>query len=166
MKAIVQSRYGSPDLLEVGEIDKPTVGDDDVLLRVRAAAVNPLDWHNVRGLPYPLRMGNGLAKPKSRVLGVDVAGEVEAVGSKVTRLRPGDEVFGVCKGAFAEHALAREDRLAPKPAGLPFELAAVVLLEAGKVAPVIDRSYGLSEVPEALRYLEEGHARGKVVITL
>jgi NADPH:quinone reductase-like Zn-dependent oxidoreductase len=297
------------------------VPDNGVLVRVRAAAVNPLDWHNMRGLPYPLRIGNGLVKPKNRIPGVDVAGHVDTVGRNVAQLRPGDEVFGVCQGAFAEYACAKEDRLAPKPARLTFEQAAAVpvaaltalqalrnrgriqpgqkvlivgasggvgtfavqiakwlgavvtgvcstrnvdmvrsigadhvvdytredftrsgqrydlivdmagthplsacrraltprgtfvvvgaptgrwltgpdrfikalvlslfvsqrmvpfitaankedlvvlkdLIEAGTVTPVIDRSYGLSEVPEAIRYLEEGHARGKVVITL
>jgi NADPH:quinone reductase-like Zn-dependent oxidoreductase len=321
MKAIVQTRYGPPDVLEVSETDKPVPGDKDVLLRVRAAALNPLDWHNMRGLPYPLRIGSGLAKPKSRILGVDVAGQVEAVGADVSQFRPGDEVFGLCDGSLAEYAPAREDRLAPKPAGLTFEQAAAVpvgaltalqslrdrgriqtgqkvlivgasggvgtfavqiakwfgadvtgvcstrnvdlvrsigadhvidytredftrsgrsydlmidtagtrslsecrraltpkgtyvvigapsgrwlkgpdrflkalvlslfvsqrmvpfltraskgdlvvlkdLLEAGKIKPVIDRSYALAGVPEAIRYLEEGHVRGKVVITL
>ena len=126
MKAIVQHRYGSPDVLEVGEIDKPVVGDGDVRVRVHAAAVNPLDWHDMRGLPYPLRIGNGLVKPKSRVLGVDVAGKVEAVGKKVVQFQPGDEVFGLAKGAFAEYACAGEDRLVPKPARLTFEQAAAV----------------------------------------
>ena len=93
------------------------VGGNDVLLRVHAAAVNPLDWHNMRGLPYPLRMGNGLVKPKSSVPGVDVAGHVEAIGRNVAQFRPGDEVFGLCKGAFAEYACAGEDRLVPKPPG-------------------------------------------------
>ena len=126
MKAIVQSRYGPPDVLEVTDIDEPVVGANEVCVRVRAAAVNPLDWHNLRGLPYPLRLGNGLVKPKNRVLGVDVAGHVEAVGSNVTQFRPGDEVFGLCKGAIAEFACAREDRLVPKPARLTFEQAAAV----------------------------------------
>jgi NADPH:quinone reductase-like Zn-dependent oxidoreductase len=321
MKAIVQYTYGSPDVLELEEIDKPVVKDKDVLVRVHAAAVNPLDWHNMRGLPYFLRMGNGLLKPKNSVLGVDVAGHVEAVGKNVTQLQPGDEVFGLSKGAFAEYVCAGEDRLSPKPAKLTFEQAAAVpvaaltalqglrdrgrmqpgqkvlivgasggvgtfavqiaksfgadvtgvcstrnvdmvrsigadhvidytqedftqsgrrydvivdmagthslsdcrraltppgtyvvvgapsgrwlsgpdrfikalvlslfvsqrmvpfittankedlivlkdLIEAGKVTPVIDKSYGLTEVPEAIRYLEEGHARGKVVITV
>jgi NADPH:quinone reductase-like Zn-dependent oxidoreductase len=321
MKAIVQYRYGSPSVLEVKEIDKPLVGDSDVLVGVHAAAVNPLDWHNVRGLPYFLRMGNGLVKPKNNVPGVDVAGRVEAVGKNITQFQPGDEVFGVCKGAFAEYVCTGEDRLLQKPLKLTFEQAAAVpiaaltalqglrdrgkirpgqkvlivgasggvgtfavqiakslgadvtgvcstrnvdmvrsigadrvidytqedfaesgrrydsivdmagthslsdcrraltprgtyvvvgapsgrwltgpdrfvkalllslfvsqrmvpfitetnkedlivlkdLIEAGKVTPVIDRSYLLVEVPEAIRYLEEGHARGKVVITL
>jgi NADPH:quinone reductase-like Zn-dependent oxidoreductase len=130
MKAIVQYRYGSPDVLELKEIDKPVVGDEDVLLRVHAAALNPLDWHSMRGLPYPLRIGNGLKKPKSHVLGVDAAGRVEAVGRNVTRFQSGDEVFGLCKGALAEYACTGEDRLASKPARLTFEQAAAVPVAA------------------------------------
>lgn len=321
MKAIVQYKYGSPDVLELAELDKPKVEDNDVLVRVHGAAVNPLDWHSMRGLPYFLRMGNGLLKPKNSVLGVDVAGHVEAVGRNVTQFQTGDGVFGLCKGVLAEYVCGGEDRLLPKPANLSFEQAAAVpvaaltalqglrdrgqietgqkvlivgasggvgtfavqiaksfgtdvtgvcsttnlglvrsigadrvidytqedftqsgqrydlivdmagthslsdcrraltprgtyvvvgapsgrwltgpdrflkalvlslfvsqrmvpfittankedlvvlkdLIEAGKVTPVIDRIYPLSEVPEAIRYLEEGHARGKVVITV
>jgi NADPH:quinone reductase-like Zn-dependent oxidoreductase len=128
MKAIVQSRYGAPDVLELREIERPAVEDGDVLVRVRAAAANPLDWHDVRGLPYFLRLGSGLLKPGDRVPGVDVAGHVEAVGKNVTRLRPGDEVFGLCKGVFAEFARGREDLLLPKPAAVSFEQAAAVPL--------------------------------------
>jgi len=321
MKAIVQYEYGSPDVLKLEELDKPAREDNDVLVRVHAAAVNPLDWHDMRGLPYLLRMGNGLLKPKNGVLGVDMAGHVEAVGKNVTQFQPGDEVFGLCKGVFAEYVCGGEDRLLSKPAGLTFEQAAAVpvaaltalqglrdrgqietgqkvlivgasggvgtfavqiaksfgadvtgvcstrnlglvrsigadhvidytqenftqsgqrydlivdmagthslsscrraltrrgtyvvvgapsgrwltgpdrlikafvlslfvsqrivpfitkankedlavlkdLIEAGKVTPVIDRTYPLSEAPDAIRYLEEGHARGKVIITL
>jgi NADPH:quinone reductase-like Zn-dependent oxidoreductase len=321
MKAIVQSKYGAPDVLELRDIEKPALRDTDVLVRVHAAAINPLDWHDIRGLPYFVRIGNGLLKPKDRVPGVDVAGHVEAVGRNVTQLRPGDEVFGLSKGALAEYARGREDLLLPKPAALTYEQAAAVpvaaltalqalrdrgriqpgqnvlivgasggvgtfavqiaksfgadvtgvcstrnvemvrsigadhvidyaredftqsgqrydlmvdmagtrtlsdcrraltsrgtyvvvgapsgrwltgpdrfvkalvlslfvsqsmvpfvtsankedlialknLIEAGKVTPVIDRSYRLIEAPEAIRYLEEGHARGKVVITV
>ena len=322
MKAIVYHRYGSPDVLELREIDKPVVTDNDVLVRVRAASVNPLDWHYMRGMPYIVRIKAGLRKPKATRLGVDVAGQVEAVGINVTQFKPGDEVFGACRGAFAEYACTSESALVMKPTNVTFEQAAAVaiaaftalqglrdkghiqpgqkvlingaaggvgtfavqiaksfgadvtgvcstrnvdmvrsigadrvmdytqedftksgqrydlmldmignhplsdcrraltpegtlvlaggpnkgrwlggltgllkavvlsrfvsqkllpvlahrskedliimreLLEAGKVTPVIDRSYPLSEVPEAIRYLEEGHAQGKVVITL
>ena len=127
MKAIVQTRYGAPDLLEVREIARPVCGENEVLLSVRAAALNPLDWHTVRGLPYMLRIGNGFARPKKLVVpGVDVAGVVEAVGPKVDRLRPGDEVFGVCNGALAEIAVTRADRVVAKPARLSFEQAAAI----------------------------------------
>ncbi len=321
MKAIVYHSYGPPDVLGCEDVERPTAGDDDVLLKVRAAAVNPLDWHFMRGAPYLVRLMTGLRKPKLTRLGADVAGEVEAVGRNVTRFKPGDEVFGACRGAFAEYACAAESALALKPDNVTFEQAAAVpvaaitalqglrdkghiqpgqkvlingaaggvgtfavqiaksfgaevtgvcstrnvdrvrsvgadqvldytredftqngqrydvifdcignhtlsacrrvltpkgiyimvggptgrwirpfdrsiqalvlswfvsqslvtaqtkrsqedlailrdLLQTGKVTPVIDRSYRLSEVPEAIRYLEGGHARGKVVVTL
>jgi len=322
MKAIVYYNYGSPDVLKCEEIEKPTAGDDEVLIKVRAASVNPLDWHFMRGTPYFVRIMTGLRKPKDKRLGVDVAGQVEAVGRNVTQFKPGDEVFGSCRGALAEYVCTSESALVTKPNNVTFEQAASAplaaltalqglrekgqiqpgqkvlingaaggvgtfavqiaksfgadvtgvcstrnvgmvrsiganqvidytqedftksgqrydlildsvgnhsllacrrvltpkgiyiavggpsgpwmigplaraitapvlsrfvsqklvmvltrrskedlsimqeLLEAGKVTPVIDRSYPLSEVPEAIRYLEEGHARGKVVITL
>lgn len=321
MKAIVYHRYGSPDVLRYEEIEKPAPRDDEVLIRVRAASVNPLDWRVMRGRPYFMRIMTGLRRPKDTRLGVDVAGEVEAVGRNVTRFKPGDEVFGAGSGAFAEYACASESALVTKPNNVTFEQAAAVnvgactalqglrdsgqiqpgqkvlingaaggvgtfavqigrclgaevtgvcsarnaemvrsigaehvidyahedftesgrrydllfdlvgnrplsacrrvlnpkgtyvvaggpdgrwlgplrpmlkaplcspfvsqklvmcmskvskedlttlreLMEAGKVTPVIDRRYSLREVPEAIRYLEEGHARGKVVITL
>jgi NADPH:quinone reductase-like Zn-dependent oxidoreductase len=323
MKAIVYDTYGSPDVLQLQEIDKPVVKDDEVLVQVRAASLNPYDWHFMTGLPYLGRLQFGMFKPKANGLGADLAGQVEAVGKNVTRFRPGEEVFGeVETGAFAEYVCFSEDAAVLKPANLTFEQAAAVpmgaltalqglrnkgqmkpgqkvlingasggvgtfavqiakllgaevtgvcstrnvdmvrsigadqvidytqedftqgrqrydlmldnvgnrslsecrrvlnpkgvylasfgqpehlwlgpmaqllkmavlspfvsqrlltfvatpnnedlhllkeLLEAGKVTPVIDRSYPLSEVPEAIRYLEEGHARGKVVITV
>ena len=126
MKAIVHQQYGPPDLLAFEDVSTPVPGDDEILVRIRAASVNPLDWHTVRGLPYPLRIGNGFATPKKTVLGVDVSGHVEAVGAKVAQLRPGDEVFGVCKGAFAEYACAKENRVVVKPARLSFEQAAAI----------------------------------------
>ena len=323
MKAIVHDIYGSVDVLELRDLDPPTIADDEVLVRVHAAGVDRGVWHVMTGLPYPIRLaGYGLRAPKSPVLGMDLAGVVEAVGKDVTRFSPGDEVFGIGKGAFAEYARVPENKLAPKPANLSFQQAAVVaisgltalqgvrdhgrveagdnvliigasggvgsyavqlaksfgaevtavcsstkvdivrslgadhvidytrddfakgqlrydvildiggnsslsrlrralspkgtlvimggetdgrwlggsdrqvralllspfisqkmgtfickenhedmlvlkeLIEAGKITPVIDRAYPLSEVPKAVRYLEEGHARGKVVITV
>ena len=323
MKAIVHDVYGSADVLQLRDVDRPEIADDEVLVRVHAAGVDRGAWHVMTGLPYPIRLaGYGLRAPKNPVLGMDLAGVVEAVGSDVSRFRPGDEVFGVGKGSYAEYAPALESKLAPKPANLGFEQAAVVavsgltalqglrdhgqlrpgqsvliigasggvgtyavqlakafgaevtgvcstakvdmvrsigadhvidytqddfaqgerrydlildiggnaslsrlrraltpkgtlviaggetggrwlggsdrqiralvlsrfvsqrlgtfisrenhedmvvlkeLIEAGQVTPVIDRSYPLSEVPEAIRYLEQGHARGKVVITV
>lgn len=130
MKAIVQDRYGSPQLLRLDEIDKPLVGDGDVLVQVRAAGVNPLDWHYVRGAPYVARPALGMPRPRVRIRGVDVAGRVEAVGKDVTRLRPGDDVFGWCDGAFAEYASAPEDHLLAKPAGMTYEEAAAVPVAA------------------------------------
>jgi len=322
MKAIVYQRYGSSDVLTLDEIEKPVPSEDEVLIKVHAASVNPYDWHFMRGEPYPLRLMAGLRQPKNPRLGADVAGEVAAVGKNNTRLKPGDAVFGTCRGSFAEYACGRESMLAIKPDDVTFEQAASVgiaaltalqalhdkgriqpghevlingaaggvgtfavqiaksfgaevtgvcstrnvemvrsigadhvvdytredftksgehydimidcvgnhsltacgrvmspkgiyvaaggkagrwmvgvllsmitsrvlswfgsreflsllaninkddlvlvgeLIATGKVTPVIDRSYGLSEVPEAIRYLEEGHARGKVVISL
>jgi NADPH:quinone reductase-like Zn-dependent oxidoreductase len=323
MKAIVQDRYGSADLLEFRDIATPVIAGDEVLVRVHAAGVDRGVCHLMTGLPYPVRLaGYGLRAPKTPVPGTDVAGVVAAVGHEVTRFQPGDEVFGTGKGTFAEYAPAAESKLAPKPASLTFEQAAVVavsgqtalqglrdqgrvqpgqkvlitgasggvgtfavqlakafgaqvtgvcsttkadlvrsigaarvidytredfadgkerydvildiggnpslsrlrralaptgtlviaggetggrwlagsdrqiralllsrfvgqklttfictqnhqdlivlteLLEAGKITPVIDRTYPLSEAPEAIRYLEQGHARGKIVITV
>ena len=314
MKAIVYTKFGPPDVLQLKEIEKPAPKDNEVLIKVHAASVNPLDLHYMRGTPYIVRTQAGLRKPKNTRLGVDLAGQVEAVGRDVTQFQPGDEVFGGRTGAFAEYVCKLEKTLALKPANLTFEQAAAIpvaactalqglrdkgqiqpgqkvlingaaggvgtfavqiaksfgadvtgvcstrnvdmvrsigadqvidytqedftrngqrydlifdavgnrslsdcrrvmspkgifvmvagpvarmlqalvlsrfgsknlvaflasinkedlvvlkeLIEAGKVTPVIDRCYSLSEVPEAIRYLEEGHARGKVVITM
>jgi NADPH:quinone reductase-like Zn-dependent oxidoreductase len=129
MKAIVQDTYGPADVLELRDIDKPEIADDAVLVRVHAAGVDRGVWHLMTGLPYPVRLaGYGLRKPKTQVPGTDVAGVVEAVGKDVIRFQPGDEVFGIGAGAFAEYARAREDKLVPKPANLTFEQAAVVAI--------------------------------------
>jgi NADPH:quinone reductase-like Zn-dependent oxidoreductase len=322
MKAIVYTEYGSPEVLQLKEVEKPTPKDDELLIKIQASAANPADWHLLRGEPFLARLNAGLLKPKNPILGIDIAGQVEAVGKNVTEFQPGDEVFGDCGwgGGFAEYVCVTEKNLVLKPAHITFEEAAAVpiaaitalqglrdsgqiqpgqkvlingasggvgtfavqiaksfgaevtgvcstrnldmvrsigadqvidytqedftqngqrydliidnvgnrsvsdlkralspqgtcvivgfsslgllfqhmflgplmsmtgskkiglmgtanankkdlgflkeLLEAGKVKPVIDRRYPLSEVPEAIRYLEEGHARGKVVITL
>jgi NADPH:quinone reductase-like Zn-dependent oxidoreductase len=322
MKAIVYTEYGPPDVLQLKEVEKPAPNEDEVLIRVYAASANPADWHMLRGEPFLARLNAGLFKPKNTILGIDIAGQVEAVGKNVTEFQPGDEVFGDCGwgGGFAEYVCVTEKNLALKPTNITFEEAAAVpvaavtalqglrdkgqiqagqkvlvngasggvgtftvqiaksfgaevtgvcstrnldmvhsigadqvidytqedftqngqrydliidnvgnrsvldfkrslspngicviigfsslvllfqhmflgplismtgskkivlmgtanvnnkelgflkeLLEAGKVVPVIDRRYLLSEVAEAIRYLEEGHARGKVVITL
>ncbi len=126
MKAIVYDRYGSPDVLDLRELDLPVVTDGGVLVRIHAASVNPLDWYSMTGTPYVARMGAGLRRPKSERLGVDFAGTVEAVGRDVTRFQPGDEVFGGSSGAFAEYVCARADRMVLKPANLTFEQAAAV----------------------------------------
>jgi NADPH:quinone reductase-like Zn-dependent oxidoreductase len=129
MKAIVHDSYGSVDVLELRDLDKPTIADDEVLVRVHAAGVDRGVWHVMTGLPYPIRLaGYGLRAPKNRVLGMDLAGVVEAVGKDVTRFQPGDEVFGIGKGAFAEYARVPENKLAPKPANLSFQQAAVVAI--------------------------------------
>src|SRR5919112_532699 len=276
MRAIVRYRYGSPDILELKYVDKPEIADDEVLVRVRAAGVDRGVWHIMTGLAYPIRLaGFGLRAPKNPVIGMDLAGVVETVGKDVSRVAPGDEVFGIGKGSYAEYAPALETKLAPKPSNLTFEQAAVLaisgstalqavrdhgkvrqgqkvliigasggvgtyavqsakafgahvtgvcstkkaqmvrsigagegggkwlggidrqlratmlspfvgqklgtfinkenyqymlvlkdLTESGKVTPVIDRSYPLAEVPEAIRYMERGHTQGKVVITI
>ncbi len=128
MKAIVQERFGPPDVLRLVEAELPEVGAGDVLVRVHAAALNPYDWHIMRGDPLIARlMGEvGLRKPKARVAGVDAAGRVEAAGANVRGLRPGDQVLGFCQGAFAQYARAQADKLVPKPGRLTFEQAAAV----------------------------------------
>jgi NADPH:quinone reductase-like Zn-dependent oxidoreductase len=129
MKAITQDTYGSADVLELRDVERPEVGAGEVLVRVRAAGVDRGVWHLMTGLPYPVRLaGYGLRAPKNPVPGMDVAGVVEAVGDRVTRFRPGDEVFGIGKGTFAELALADESKLAPKPSNLTFEQAAAVAI--------------------------------------
>ena len=131
MKAVVYYNYGSPDVLKFEEIEKPAVADNQVLIKVRAASVNPLDWHFMRGTPYVVRLiMAGLLKPKDKRLGVDVAGQVEAVGRNVTQFKPGDEVFGACRGAFAEYACTSESALAMKPDNVTFEQAASIQVAA------------------------------------
>ena len=125
MKAIVYHDYGSPDVLRCEDVAKPTPGDDEVLIRIRAAAANPMDYGLMSGV-YLMRLMTGLRKPKLTRPGADLAGEVEAVGKNVTRFQPGDPVFGGARGAFAEYVCAREDRLASKPANLTFEQAAAI----------------------------------------
>jgi NADPH:quinone reductase-like Zn-dependent oxidoreductase len=144
-KAIVQNEYGSPDVFELKEIDKPVVKDDDVLVRVHAAALHAGDYFAMRGVPYGVRMSAGWPKPKNYVPGYDVAGHVEAVGKNVEQFQPGDEVFGTCKGTCAEYVCAGENKFLPKPANFTLEQAAAVptsalaalrgLRDAGKVQP-------------------------------
>ena len=129
MKAIVYDRYGPPEVLQLREVAKPVVGEDGVLIRVRAASVNPYEWHFMRGEPYLARLQMGL-KPKTGRLGVDVAGTVEAVGRNVDRLQPGDEVFGTSDGALAEYAIGTESSLVSKPASVTFEQAGAVGIAA------------------------------------
>jgi NADPH:quinone reductase-like Zn-dependent oxidoreductase len=146
MKAIVQDRYGSVDVLELRDVEKPQPGDDEVLIRVHAAGVDPGVWHLMTGLPYMVRvMGFGFRKPKIRIRGVDAAGTVEAAGRNVIRLKQGEQVYGTCDGSFAEYACAKAERFAPKPSNLTFEQAAAVpvsgmtalngLRDAGKLQP-------------------------------
>jgi NADPH:quinone reductase-like Zn-dependent oxidoreductase len=145
MQAIVNYKYGPPEDLKLQELEKPTIGEDGVLVRVRAASVNPYDWHVLRGLPYFVRLSEGLRRPKHPIPGVDVAGQVEAVGDNVTRFRPGDEVFGGRSGAFAEYLCGVERNFTPKPPALSFEQAAAIpmagctalqaLRDAGRLQP-------------------------------
>jgi NADPH:quinone reductase-like Zn-dependent oxidoreductase len=125
MKAIARTKYGPPDALQFMEVEKSAPNDNEVLIKVRAASVNPLDFFTMRGAPL-LRLIPGLRIPKDQRIGVDVAGQVEAAGRNVSQFRPGDEVFGVARGAFAEYACATEDKLALKPANISFEEAAAV----------------------------------------
>ena len=145
MKAAVYTRYGPPDVVvQIKEVEKPVPKDSEVLIEVRAASLNPLDGHLLRA-PFPLRLMTGLRKPKNTRLGVDVAGQVEAVGRNVTQFKPGDEVFGACRAALAEYACAPESRLVMKPSKVTFEQAASVpvagltalqgLRDKGKIQP-------------------------------
>jgi len=129
MKAIQYFCYGSPDVLRLEDVQRPAISDNQILVKVRAASVNPLDWHYMRGEPYIMRLMAGFGAPKDPRLGVDFAGTVEAVGAKVTRFRPGDEVFGGAGGAFAEYVRISEDRgIAKKPANVSFDEAASVAI--------------------------------------
>jgi NADPH:quinone reductase-like Zn-dependent oxidoreductase len=141
MRAMVQDRYGSAEVLETRDIATPEIRSDEVLVRVRAAGVNPADWAIMSGLPYVARPVYGLLKPKNGVRGTDVAGTVEAIGASVTRFHPGDEVFGSSQGSYAEYAAASEDALALKPPSLTFEQAAAVPM-AGMVALQAIRDHG------------------------
>jgi len=146
MKAIVQDKYGSADVLELRDVEKPHPGDDELLIRVHAAGVDPGVWHLMTGEPYLVRaMGFGFRKPKIRIRGTDVAGTVEATGRKVTLFEQRDPVYGTCDGSFAEYACAKAERFAPKPMNISFEQAAAVpvsgmtalhgLRDAGKLQP-------------------------------
>ena len=137
MKAVVYRCYGSPDILSFEDIERPVPADNEVLVKVHAASVNPYDWHNMRGSPYVMRLGTGLGRPADIRLGVDFAGTVEVVGSNVSRFKPGDEVFGGGMGAFSEYVALREDRaLVLKPSDVSFEqvaaapIAAITALQA------------------------------------
>jgi len=127
MKAIVYTKYGPPDVLQLTEVEKPTPGNHEVLVKIHAAAANPLDWHYMRAAPFFMRFISGFLKPKNNVLGADIAGQVEAVGTNVKQFEVGDEVYGdISKGGFAEYVCVTEDKLVLKPANLSFEAAAAV----------------------------------------
>jgi NADPH:quinone reductase-like Zn-dependent oxidoreductase len=159
MKAIVQDRFGPPDTLRMVDTEKPEIGSGDVLLKVHAAAVNPYDWHMLRGDPRVARLmgGVGLTKPKARIAGVDVAGRVHDVGADVHGLRPGDEVFGFARGAFAEFAAADAALVVPKPAALSFEqVAALPMAAVTALHAIRDRGH----VQPGQRVLVNGAAGG------
>lgn len=130
MKAIVYYKYGPPDVLRCEEVEKSIPGDAEVSLKIRAASLNPYDWHFIRGEPYAVRLMAGLGKQKNKRLGADVAGVVDAVGRKVTQFKPGDAVYGVCQGAFADYVCTAESKLVHKPDGVSFEHAASVPIAA------------------------------------
>jgi NADPH:quinone reductase-like Zn-dependent oxidoreductase len=158
VKAIVQDRFGPPDVLRLSDTGLPEAGPDDVLVRVHAAALNPADWHILRGDPLVARlMGVGLTRPKARVAGIDAAGVVEAAGANVRGLASGDDVLGFFRGAFAEYACAAADLVVPRPAGLTFEQAAAVPIAATTALRGI-RDVG--QVTAGQRVLVNGPAAG------
>ncbi len=126
MKAIVYEQYGPPDVLQFREVEDPVIGDEDVLIKICAAAANPYDWHFVRGEPYFMRLVVGLRRPKSDRLGADFAGFVQSTGKNVTQFKPGDAVFGMGNGAYAEYLVCKEQSIVPKPASMTFEQAAAI----------------------------------------
>jgi len=164
MKAIVCTRYGGPDVLRLAEVATPVPADNEVLLRVRAASVNALDWRLMRGKPLIARfIAGGMRRPAHAGVGRDVAGEVVSVGTGVTRFAPGDAVFGACIGAFAEYACAKVDRLVPKPAHVSFESAAAVPI-AGTTALQALRDSG--RIKAGQRILIDGASGGVGTFTL
>ena len=130
MKAIVFAKYGSPDVLQLKEVEKPVPQDNEVLIKIYASSVNPFDWRTMRAKPFFIRLQEGLLKPKNKRLGADFAGQIEAVGRKVKQFQPGDKVFGICSGAFAEYVCVNKDEIALKPAGATFEEAAALPIAA------------------------------------
>src|SRR5262245_24513883 len=165
MKAIVYDRYGPAEALRLADVDRPEVGADQVLVRIRAAAANPLDWHLMKGEPYIARLQLGVRRPKRNVLGNDMAGEVEAVGEAVTRFRPGDAVFGDVNGAFAEYVSARQDLLAAKPGNLTFEQAAAVPV-AGSTALQGLRDHGHVQAGQKALIIGAGGGVGTFAVQL
>ena len=157
MKAIVHDGYGPPENLELREIDKPALEDDGVRVRVRAASINPVDWHLIRGEPFLIKVMNAFRAPKGEVPGIDVAGEVEEVGASVTQFRPGDAVFGRHAGSLAEYVCAGEAKLVPKPAALTWQQAAAIPV-AGSTALQAVRDHG--QVQPGQRVLVIGAAGG------
>jgi len=158
MRAVVQEAYGSVDVLRLTQIPRPVIADNEVLVQVHAAGLDRGTWHMMAGQPYLLRViGFGFGRPKNLVPGLDVAGTVAAVGSAVNRFAPGDEVFGISRGSFAEYAAVVEDKLAPKPANLTFEQAAVVPISGGTALQALTDS---GHVEKGQRVLVVGASGG------
>ncbi|MFN2507387.1 MAG: NAD(P)-dependent alcohol dehydrogenase [Chthoniobacterales bacterium] len=157
MKAVVYCDYGPPDVLNVIDIAKPAPNDNQVLVKVRAAAINPYDWHFIRGTPYLMRLGNGLRKPKNTRIGVDFAGTVEAVGKNITQFKPGDAVYGGRTGAFAEYICVTERSVVLKPDNISFEQAGGVQI-AGITA--LQALRGKAKVQPGQRILINGASGG------
>jgi NADPH:quinone reductase-like Zn-dependent oxidoreductase len=150
MKAVVQHRYGGPEVLGIESVERPTPGEGEVLLRVRAAGVDRGTWHLMAGLPYLVRFGFGLRRPKQPVPGLDVAGTVEAVGAGVSRFALGDEVFGFAKGSLAEYAVAPEEKLSHQPAEVSFEQAAVSAVSGITALQAVEDVAGVREAQRVL----------------
>jgi NADPH:quinone reductase-like Zn-dependent oxidoreductase len=163
MRAIVQDRYGSADVLRLGQVEKPEFGADEVLVRVRAAGVDQGVWHFMAGMPYVFRLVAGLRAPKNPIRGYDLAGRVEAVGENVRALRPGDEVFGTADGSFAEYACTRPARLARKPANLTFEQAASVPI-SGYAALQAVRDHGQVQPEQRVLIIGAGGGVGTLAV--
>ncbi|WP_371494168.1 NAD(P)-dependent alcohol dehydrogenase [Kitasatospora sp. NBC_00374] len=166
MKAIVHDTYGPPSVLRLDEVERPTAGRGEVLVRILAAGLDQGVWHLTAGMPYLVRaLGFGLRRPKVRIRGLDLAGRVEAVGRDVTRFRVGDEVYGTCDGSFAEYACTTEDRLAPKPANLDFARAAVVPVSACTALQGL-RDAGRLEAGQTVLVLGAGGGVGTYAVQL
>ncbi|HEX5542382.1 MAG TPA: NAD(P)-dependent alcohol dehydrogenase [Micromonospora sp.] len=165
MKAMFQDRYGSADVLELRDVNLPEVGDNEVLVRVRAAGVGPEVWHLMTGLPYAVRLGSGLRRPRHRIPGRDLAGVVEAVGRHVTRFTPGDAVFGTGAGSYAEYAVVSAKRLAAKPGNLTFELAAAVPV-SGQTALQAVRNTGRVQPGQRVLVIGAGGGVGTFTVQL
>jgi NADPH:quinone reductase-like Zn-dependent oxidoreductase len=166
MKAIVRDAYGSVDVLRLAEIATPVAGESEVLVRVRAAGVDQGVWHLMVGMPYVMRLaGFGIRAPKNALLGYDVAGSVEAVGAEVTAFRPGDEVFGTCRGSFAEYATVRPDRLASKPNNLSFEQAAATPI-SGYAALQAVRDHGKVRAEQRVLIIGAGGGVGTFAVQI
>jgi len=165
MKAILRHTYGPAEVLEFGDVDQPAIKPGEVLVRVRAAGVDRGVWHIMTGLPYLGRLAFGLRRPRNPVLGMDVAGVVEAAGEEVTALRQGDEVFGTCNGAFAEYAAVREDRCAAKPAGLTFEQAAALPTSAVTALQAV-RKHGRVQAGQRVLVIGAGGGVGSYAVQI